>query len=101
MDKVCTASVMDTAADPDIKFDDKGVSNYYYQYLEKAKLRLFDSDKDKLNDIVRKIKKSGSNDEYDCIIGISGGVDSTYVAYLVKKFGSRPLAVHFDNGWNS
>ena len=39
--------------------------------------------------------------EYDCIIGVSGGVDSTYTAYLTKKLGLRPLAVHFDNGWNS
>ncbi len=94
---------MDTTADPDIKFDDQGISNYYYQYLEKAKLRLFNSKEEegKLSEIVEKIKNAGLAHDYDCIIGISGGVDSTYVAYLVKKLGLRPLAVHFDNGWNS
>ena len=47
------------------------------------------------------IKKKGAGKKYDCLIGLSGGVDSTYVAYLVKKLGLRPLAVHLDNGWNS
>jgi tRNA(Ile)-lysidine synthase TilS/MesJ len=96
-------SVMDSIADPDITFDENGVCNYYHLYLEKAKSRLFDSesDKNKLTEIVDAIKAKGKNHEYDCIIGVSGGVDSTYVAYLVKQLGLRPLAVHFDNGWNS
>ena len=46
-------------------------------------------------------KKHGEGKQYDCIIGVSGGVDSTYTAWLVKQFGLRPLAVHLDNGWNS
>lgn len=50
---------------------------------------------------IEKIKKEGENRKYDCIIGLSGGVDSTYIAYLVKKHNLRALAVHFDNGWNS
>jgi N-acetyl sugar amidotransferase len=101
--QICSRSVMDNIADPDITFDENGVCNYYYLYQERAKLRLFDTEKDKnkLNEIVLKIKEAGKTHEYDCIIGVSGGVDSTYVAYLVKQLGLRPLAVHFDNGWNS
>jgi len=51
--------------------------------------------------LVAAMKDAGRNSDYDCLIGVSGGVDSTYVAYLVKQLGLRPLAVHFDNGWNS
>lgn len=99
----CSVSVMDSAADPDITFDEKGISNYYYEYQKKAKQRLFnavDSD-EMLQDLIDKIKAAGKNKEYDCLIGISGGVDSTFVAYKVKELGLRPLAIHFDNGWNS
>jgi N-acetyl sugar amidotransferase len=101
--QICSKSVMDNIADPDITFDENGICNYYYLFQERAKLRLFDTEKDKnkLNEIVSKIKETGRTHEYDCIIGVSGGVDSTYVAYLVKQLGLRPLAVHFDNGWNS
>lgn len=101
--QVCSKSVMDTIADPDILFDSQGVCSYYYDYQEKAKLRLFNNDKNKskLDEIVLKIKAEGKRNEYDCIIGVSGGVDSTYVAYFVKQLGLKPLAVHFDNGWNS
>jgi N-acetyl sugar amidotransferase len=99
----CAVSVMDTIADPDITFDEKGISNYYYEYLKAEADNVFKGDKglDKLHDLVKVIKESGRNKPYDCIIGLSGGVDSTYVAYLAKKYGLRPLAVHFDNGWNS
>jgi hypothetical protein len=51
--------------------------------------------------MVKKIKAAGKGKDYDCIIGVSGGVDSTYTAWLVKELGLRPLAVHLDNGWNS
>jgi len=54
-----------------------------------------------LGKIVEKIKKHGKGKEYDCIVGISGGIDSTYVLYKAIKLGLRPLAVLFDNGWNS
>jgi len=51
--------------------------------------------------IIDKIKTRGKNKKYDCVIGVSGGVDSTYLIYMAKKWGLRPLAVHLDNGWNS
>ena len=50
---------------------------------------------------VDQIKRRGEGKPYDCLVGVSGGTDSTYVAYLVKNLGLRPLAVHFDNGWDS
>ncbi len=54
-----------------------------------------------VNDIVRDIKKKGKNHKYDCLIGVSGGFDSSYMLHLASKFGLRILAIHFDNGWNS
>lgn len=99
----CSISVMDTIADPDIFFDENGVSNYYYEFQEayKNNVHIGDDAQDKLATIVDSIKKAGKEKEYDCIMGLSGGVDSTYIALLAKQLGLRPLAVHFDNGWNS
>ena len=54
-----------------------------------------------LNNIVKKIKEKGKNNEYDVIVGVSGGTDSTYLLHLCKKLGLKPLAVHLDNGWNT
>lgn len=99
----CAVTVMDTIADPDITFDEKGICNYYYEYKDAEKRDVFsgsEGDK-KLKSLVEKIKHDGNDKPYDCLIGLSGGVDSTYVAYLVKQLGLRPLAVHLDNGWNS
>jgi N-acetyl sugar amidotransferase len=99
----CSITVMDNISDPDITFDEKGISNYYYEYREAEKLEVFvgKSGDDKLTNLVEKIKSEGKGKPYDCLIGLSGGVDSTYVALLVKQLGLRPLAVHLDNGWNS
>lgn len=99
--EVCNKSLMDSISDPDIQFDEFGVSNYYHIYQERAKLRLFQDQPEKLHAIIDSIKRASKDKEYDCLIGVSGGVDSTYVAYIVKELGLRPLAVHFDNGWNS
>jgi len=94
---------MDNIADPDISFDKDGVCNYYYEYREAEAATVFTGEKgkDKLDQMVDQIKRRGTGKQYDCLIGLSGGVDSSYVAYLVKKLGLRPLAVHLDNGWNS
>lgn len=93
---------MDTT-DPWIIFDEKGYCNNCTSYLEKAAIRLIPEDKreEELKKLVEKIKAGGRKKEYDCIIGVSGGTDSTYVAYKVKELGLRPLAIHLDNGWNS
>jgi len=93
---------MDNIADPDITFDSSGVCNYYYDYKKTAEgLYHGEEAEKKLAALVEKIKNDGKDKRYDCLIGLSGGVDSTYVAYLVKQLGLRPLAVHLDNGWNS
>jgi N-acetyl sugar amidotransferase len=93
---------MDTS-DPEITFDENGVCNYCLNYEEK-KLLFTPKAEDKsklLNDMLDYCKKKGKGKKYDCIIGVSGGVDSTYVAYKVKELGLRPLAVHLDNGWDA
>jgi len=94
---------MDTIGDPDIRFDENDVCNYYYEFINKLKVRVPDSEvgRHQLEKLILKIKKNGIGRKYDCIIGVSGGVDSTYTAWLVKQYGLRPLAVHLDNGWNS
>jgi N-acetyl sugar amidotransferase len=100
--QICTRTIMDTT-DPDIVFDENGVCNYVRNYEEACKSILVPEDKReaKLHELVDRIRTEGKNNEYDCIIGLSGGVDSSYVAYVVKNLGLRPLAVHMDNGWNS
>lgn len=94
---------MDTIADPNITFDEKGICNYYYEYkkAEAEHVTGGETGWKQLEQIAEKIKEDGKGNEYNCIMGLSGGVDSTYVAYLAKKLGLKPLAVHFDNGWNS
>ena len=99
----CAITVMDNIADPDISFDSKGICNYYYDYKEAESKYVFTgkSGEEKLNALATKIREDGRGKKYDCLIGLSGGVDSTYVAWLAKKLELRPLAVHLDNGWNS
>jgi N-acetyl sugar amidotransferase len=99
----CSMSVMDTISDPHIAFDEKGICNYYYEYLQKEKDQvMFGREaEEKLAEIVQKIKSAGQGKKYDCITGVSGGVDSTYLCLMAKKLGLNPLIVHFDNGWNS
>lgn len=99
----CTKTVMDNLADPNITFDEKGVCHYYYEYFEKEKKYVKKGQEgiDFFNSKIAQIKKDGANKKYDCVLGLSGGVDSSYLAYLAKKEGLRPLVVHFDNGWNS
>jgi len=93
---------MDTT-DPDIVFDAQGVCNHCHRYDDVSRQRLIPlaQRKHRLNELATEIKRAGTRKPYDCIIGVSGGVDSTYVAWVVKNLGLRPLAVHLDNGWNS
>lgn len=97
----CSRCLLDTTVD-DISFDSEGVCNYCHSYDEVIKtVPTGDAAKDKLQELVQLISKDGKHKEYDCIIGLSGGVDSTYLAHLVISLGLRPLAVHVDTGWNS
>jgi len=100
--QICKTTIMDTS-DPDITFDEQGVCNHVQLYND-AKLHLLIPEakmEEELAKLISKIKEEGKGAEYDCIIGLSGGVDSSYVAYQVKQLGLKPLAVHLDNGWNS
>jgi N-acetyl sugar amidotransferase len=99
----CTKTVMDNIADPNITFDKNGVCNYYYEYFEEEKKRVLkgEAGKIKFNKYIEQLKQAGKGNKYDCILGVSGGVDSTYLAYIAKQQGLRVLCVHFDNGWNS
>lgn len=100
--RICSKCIMDDS-DPDITFDEKGVCNHCRDYAERLKEPAYLAKKQPgaVDRLVNKIKKEGRRKRYDCIIGVSGGVDSTYTAYLVKQLGLRPLAVHMDNGWDS
>lgn len=93
---------MDTS-DPEITFDDRGYCNHciHAEWLLATKLPAYKTGEYRLEQVVGRIKQSGKGRPYDCIVGVSGGVDSTYAAFLVRRLGLRALAVHFDNGWNS
>lgn len=99
---LCSRCVMDTT-DPDIQFDSRGMCNHCRRYDGWVRDQVFvgDAGRRKLAALVAQIKQDGAGREYDCLIGLSGGVDSSYVAYQVKELGLRPLAVHLDNGWDS
>lgn len=93
---------MDTS-DPEITFDESGFCNYCRGYEARKKMFVPSAEKKSrhLQEMIDLCRKKGRGKKYDCIIGVSGGVDSTYVAYKVKELGLRPLAVHLDNGWDA
>lgn len=92
--QICTFCVMNTTA-LGIKFDENGQCNYCKDFKKKAELK-----KNKnLDYLISRIKKDSK--KYDCIVGLSGGVDSSYTLVKVVELGLKPLAVHLDNGWNS
>lgn len=101
--QICTRCIMDTSA-KDITFDNEGVCNFCTDFLNRSKdiLNMESGKKsEKLNAFIEKVKAQGKGKRYDCIIGVSGGVDSSWVLVQAVKHGLRPLAVHMDNGWNS
>ena len=85
--------------DPNIIFDESGVCNYCKKYFENAKRVL--RPKEELIPLLNRIKEQHRGKKYDCVLGISGGADSSYVAYLAKQFGLRVLLMSFDNGFNT
>ena len=101
--KICNECVMDTS-DPLIYFDNDGVCNHCRDAKFKLAKGLFSGDEglNYLNNISNEILKKGKNSDYDCIIGVSGGVDSSYLLHFVKvDLKLNPLVVHVDAGWNS
>ena len=100
--KECVNCLLTSSDSEDITFNANGVCNYCVSYEKKHLATKSKTDRSKdLNQLVEQIKTVGKGKQYDCIIGVSGGIDSTYVAYLSKELGLRPLAVHLDYGWNS
>jgi len=101
--QICTNCVMDTT-DSNITFNDQGVCDHCIDFENDVKNKWFPNEegKLKLKNTVAKIKKDGKNRDFDCILGMSGGVDSSYMLHLaVKELGLRPLVFHVDSGWNS
>jgi len=97
--KRCILTIKDTSY---ISFDDDGICNYcnYYDF-KTEQLGDFDAKKEFLFSKIEEIKLKGKGKKYDCLLGLSGGVDSSYMAMLVHEYGLRPLVIHLDNGWNS
>lgn len=101
--KICARCVMDTT-DQNISFDDDGVCDHCYTFDTKIKPSWDFGEKGRaaLHLLVEQIRKSGKNKEFDCILGLSGGLDSSYMLHmLVQEFGLRPLVFHVDGGWNT
>lgn len=101
--QICTNCVMDTS-DSKIIFDEKGVCDHCNDFYKNVLPNWHTDEKGKaeLEKIVSQIKKEGKGKDFDCILGMSGGVDSSYLLHLaVTKLGLRPLVFHVDGGWNS
>lgn len=101
--KICAKTIMDTS-DPNIVFDENGISDYYYNY-QNTILPNWDTNEAGLNELMKiseRIRKDRAGKDFDCIIGLSGGLDSSYAAYVAKEImGLRPLIFHVDAGWNT
>ena len=100
--QICKRCVMDTS-DLGIKFNEKGECNLCTDFIKNRLKHNYQGEASnaQLNEIVSQMKKDGQGKEYDCIVGLSGGIDSSYVAFIAKQKGLRVLGVHLDNGWNS
>lgn len=101
--KKCVRCIMDQTAN-DIVFDSKGICNYCKEFeLKKSKYLAVDSNdlNKRLMSLINKVKIDGKGKKYDCIVGLSGGVDSSWALVKAVRLGLRPLAVHMDSGWNS
>lgn len=98
---LCKRCILDSKT-PGIRFNENGICNYcdLFDMMDKQ-YPLGEEGKKRLNDFIEEVKRTGKRHRYDCIVGVSGGTDSTYTLLMAKKLGLRPLAVHFDNGWNS
>lgn len=101
--RTCSKCVLDET-DPLITFDENGICNHCHRYDEMVDKYVVQGSLGflKMSGIASEIKEKGKNKNYDCVIGLSGGVDSAYALYrAIDTFGLRPLAVHIDNGWNT
>jgi len=100
--RVCSWCVMDTS-DPEVTFDAAGRCNHCSAF-EKLRGSSWFPDKDeqrRLDALIEVVKSEGRGKQYDCVLGLSSGVDSSYLALKAHEWGLRPLVVHVDGGWNS
>lgn len=103
MTRVCTRCVMDVTA-REITFDEEGRCNYCSEFIARAGVELFKDPTQRqadLEQLVQRLRTEGQGHRYDCVMGLSGGVDSSSAIVRAVELGLRPLAVHMDNGWNS
>lgn len=101
--KTCSRCIMNTS-DPNLKFDDRGFCDYCNNFDTQIKPTWQTNAKgnSQLTRLANRIRSEGKGKDFDCIIGLSGGLDSSYVTYVAKvKMGLRPLLVHVDAGWNT
>lgn len=98
----CAMSLMDTIR-TQIDFDEDGISHFYHRYVDGAKRNVKEGMEGvrATESAISRMKEDGRGRSYDCVLGVSGGVDSTFMALNAKRWGLRVLCVHFDNGWNS
>lgn len=100
--KICSRCIYDERVSA-IRFDADGVCNYCHQVddLKAQYATGMPEGIQKLESIIDDIKRDGHGKPYDCVVGVSGGTDSSYLMVLAKRWGLRPLAVHYDNTWNT
>ncbi len=101
--QICKRCVMDNHSDDYITFDENGYCNYCSTELRRKNNVYFPNKEgeNKLNEMIKTMKAEGKGKKYDCMMGISGGLDSAYLAYLGSKWGLRILAVHIDDGFDT
>lgn len=99
----CSRCILDSNDNPNLVLDAEGVCNHcrYYEEQERLLVKTGSAGEKLMSETIAKIKSYGKGKKYDCLIGLSGGVDSSYVAYIAAQKGLNALCVHFDNGWNS
>lgn len=99
----CTRCIMDDSSDSTIQFDEKGQCNYCTKAINDIGAIYFPNEEGqrRLEILLSDVKQSGRGKKYDCIMGLSGGLDSSYLAYLGYKWGLRILAIHIDDGYDT
>lgn len=100
--QICTNCVLDTL-DPHIHFDENGICDQCIDYKHHILPSLdWKKKKEEFDELIKKIKEDGKERDFDCLLGMSGGADCSYMLhYAVKELGIRPLVFHVDGGWNS
>ena len=100
--RICSRCIYDESV-PSISFDENGVCNYCHMVdaLKTEYKTGTEEGEKKIQEIIEQIKKDGKGKKYDCIIGVSGGTDSSFMVYWAVQHGLRPLAAHYDNTWNT